>query len=788
MTSVLEKKSHSFNSYRLYYSHLLDNIGPLPQELTLSLPDEVFYGIWNEFYHYLSLVAESAHQGGGQKFVNYIKSHETLENLPNLSEITHYLISSDISEYPFTDKLEYWLNINALLEYGVFYNELPLKEQTLCRRFEYLQELDHFSEIMDLSLLTKYISKYSKQLDQKLWNNNCSILSKYLNSNKFTEINYKPIAGRSPYVNLGLERMLGEAIAKRKNCHYKLYQNLEVEIGEYSENYYPIRTSSKTEAQFKVFDLASVGSIRTNYPYLGLLLTSNSVQPLDQNEIKRLNNICVNLILQYGLEFGLALFDGYIFDSEYDKYLLSVVAAQIFKPNKHDPVQVKMLAAGRGAVFVYQNNKIQHIEINGPELNDNFIGKTGTTYCRNVVTVENNENNIQVILAPYAFGEALQAMPFSQLLKEGNENASNVLAWISQLPQKSMRPPKQARNLLSFRISPKSIEIASRPRWTLSDISQISGFLNLKNICKNYLNQYKHLNINILYAHLHSDRVVDVHQEISTKIAKALKNDLNEERISFSMQPLIDNLHVRDIFDYEAYSNMLREQDLVPDVILTEDSLLIDRIGQGIIYYISKNSLSSDCKIVYEGNRSMNLLYDDDTVVQLVDHMDKDGRLACISFDLAQIYYRQAPNLYEKLFKNEILNNYPNTILGKLFIKHSDKNYHQIMYEEVYKNKNIPYRNELFQRISKEIRPNINNVEATKPMLSYVDALSNEINNREITRSKKVISMYILEGSYDAQFDRYSKVHKTFAIPGIDTYRVSFVSEELNINSISIKS
>ena len=70
-------------------------------------------------------------------------------------------------------------------------------------------------------------------------------------------------------------------------------------------------------------------------------------------------------------------------------------------------------------------------------------------------------------------------------------------------------------------------------------------------------------------------------------------------------------------------------------------------------------------------------------------------------------------------------------------------------------------------------------------MRPYIDVLREELALREKTHYKKVISLYILEGSYDAQFDRYSKVHKAFALPGIDTYRLTFIASELGFKIMS---
>lgn len=502
MPEILDKNTNLQSAKKNYYAYLLDNIGPLPKELTLLLPTKVFYAIWEEFYHYLSLVAETAAPNGGAKFINYVESNWQMKELVNLSDITSYLVSSKISDYPDQDSLKYWLNISSLLEYGALYNNLAPREKVFSERFEYLQELDHFSEIMDLSLLTKHVSKEFENIDKEFIKNNQEIFLKYLNLNQDEAKIYKPIAGRSKYVNLGLERMLGEAAAKRRNCQFIQYQN----AGAYSQDYYPIQSSSQVEAQFKVLDASSVVSIRTNYPYIALLLTSNSHEALAQ------------------------------------------------------------------------------------------------------------------------------------------------------------------------------------------------------------------------------------------------------------------------------------------DVILTEDSLLIDRIGQGILYHIAQQKANDNHKVIFEGKRAINLLYSDNTVVQLIDHMDKDGRLACITFDLAQIYYRQNPSLFEKIFKDEILTKFPGTLLEKLYVKHPNKSYHQIMYEEVYTHPDVKYRNELLQKIYKEIRKDVNSIEDTRQMAHYVTAIEEEIKKQEETKSKKVVSMYILEGSYDGQFDRYSKVYQTFAVPAIDAYRVSFVSEILRFGVMNIKS
>lgn len=59
-TPPLRIPRHQTRNKRNYYAHLLDNIGPLPKEVTQVLPDEIFDAIWQEFYHYLTLVSETA--------------------------------------------------------------------------------------------------------------------------------------------------------------------------------------------------------------------------------------------------------------------------------------------------------------------------------------------------------------------------------------------------------------------------------------------------------------------------------------------------------------------------------------------------------------------------------------------------------------------------------------------------------------------------------------------------------------------------------------------------------
>jgi hypothetical protein len=781
-------------SKRSYYAFLLDNIGPFPEEITKQLPTKVFDAIWAEFYHYLTLVAETALPGGSKNFIQYIESNSENHTLPNLSEITNYLALEKLCNYPDEKALHYWLNVSALLEYGCHYNNLSQFEKSQCERFEYLQELDHFSEIMDLSLLTKHLTKELNALPklekESFFYKHYELFEKYLGLTqtlKSDENHYKPIAGRSKHINLGLERMLGEAVAKRRNCHYTLYQNSDSNIGEFNQNYYPIKKSEKTEAQYKISDPASIGQTRTNYPYLSLLLTSNSLPPLTQDRIKELSTICSDLILKYGMEIGISMFDGYIFDNNYNQYSLSLMVSQVFKPNQHLPIQIKIMSIGPGAALIYQNQKIQHIRARGTEETKNYLGHSGTTQQREIILL-NNQANIKILLAPCLYGLALHSIDHNELLETANKNVKNPLAWIMSSFIKPFRIPQSARNILQTHIKPTEINVIERPKWSQNEIKQIPEFLSLKKEHTEYLSHYKWLEINVLYAHLHADRILDIHQKISIEVALAYKNELEKENISFRLYPLIDNLHVRDVFDYKKYNDLLLEKNLRPDVILTEDSLLLDRIGQGILYSFINQECKDKFQIIFEGNRGINVLFPDNTVVQLIDHMDKEGRLSCITFDLAQIYYRQAPDLFENLFKDDIMSNYSNTTLGKWFLENPSKNYHEIMYDMIYSNPDIQYRNKLFQKITSEIRPNINKIEDTKSMRHYVDALRNELITREQTCSKKVISIYILEGSYDAQFDRYAKVHSAFALPHIDTYRITFTSEELGFNIMCIKS
>lgn len=776
-----------------YYAFLLDNIGPFPEEITEQLPPKVFDAIWQSFYHYLSLVSETAHPGGGKKFIGYIEENANCSSISSLSKVTDCLVYDNLASFKDKTSLNFWLNISAFLEYGFPYNDLSLAEQKQSERFEYIQELDHFSEIMDLSLLTKHLLNEFHSLpeiEKNPFREQYEVLfNKYfgfntsLTSNKDT---YKPIAGRGKDINLGLERMLGEAAAKRRNCHYKLYTDNH-NLGEFSEKYYPIRSSALPEAKYKVSDPASIGEVRANYPYLSLLLTSNSIEPLPQTQLKELSRICSGLILSYGLEMGLAMFDGYVFDNHFTKYYLSLLISQTFKANEHTPVQIKLMTVGPGAILIYQDKKIKRIIVRGTEEINSYLGHTGSKHQREIITLDNN-HPVKIIIAPYSYGLSLQTISPIDVVKLANQNAANPLAWLMTAFIKTFSIPTRARNILLTHIKPDELEIIERPQWTSQEIKQIPEFVSYIQQCVDYLQHYQALEINILYAHLHADRIVDIHQEISIDVARTLKTEMLKKNIIFTLHPLVDNLHVRDVFDYKKYSNLLLEKELEPDVILTEDSLLIDRIGQGILDCFVSQCAENKYQLVYEGKRALNVLFPDNTIVQLIDHMDKEGRLSCVTFDLAQIYYRQAPDLFEQLFREDILLNYPDSTLGKWFKHYPDKNYHQIMYEFVYTRTHIKQRNKLFQTIRNEIRPDIHSIECTKSMRPYIDKLKAELIEREKTSEKKVISLYILEGSYDAQFDRYAKVHAAFAIPNIDTYRITFTSEELGFNVMCIKS
>lgn len=778
---------------KAYYAFLLDNIGPFPEEVTQQLPPKVFDTIWQSFYHYLSLVSETAHPGGGKRFIEYVEDNTNNKSLTNLSKITDYLVFDNLANCQDKASLNFWLNISALLEYGFLYNDLSSTEKQQTERFEYIQELDHFSEIMDLSLLTKHLLREFQSLSatekNQFMEQYQALFNKYLgldtalNSNEDT---YKPIAGRSKHINLGLERMLGEAAAKRKNCHYQLY-TAKHSLGEFSEKYYPIRSSALAEAKYKVLDPTSIGEVRTNYPYLSLLLTSNSLEPLSHTRLKKLSRICSSLIISYGLETGLAMFDGYIFDNYYTKYYLSLLISQTFKAHEHSPIQIKLMTIGCGAILIYQNKKIEHISVSGIEELNSYLGHTGSRHQREIITFDNNFP-VKIVLAPYSYGLALQTISPVDAVLLANQNAANPLAWLMTTFIKPFAIPTTARNILLTHIKPNELEIIERPQWTPQEIKQIPKFIALTQQCKDYLKDYQTLEVNILYAHLHADRVVDIHQEISIDVARTLKNESLEKNIVFTLHPLIDNLHVRDVFDYKKYNDLLIEKGLEPDAILTEDSLLIDRIGQGILDCFVSQNAQDNYQIVYEGSRAINVLFPDNTIVQLIDHMDKEGRLSCVTFDLAQIYYRQAPILFEQLFREDILLNYTESILAKWFQQYPDKNYHQIMYDQVYTSTDIQQRNKLFRTINQEIRPDIHNIDCTKSMRHYIDKLKAELIEREKACARKVISLYILEGSYDAQFDRYAKVHAAFALPDIDTYRITFTSEELGFNVMCIKS
>ena len=107
-------KPLTIKSYKnAYYAFLLDNIGPFPEEITQQLPPKVFDSIWQSFYHYLSLVSETAHPGGGKRFIEYVENNTNNQLLTNLSKITDCLVFDNLTNCQDKVSLNFWLNISA---------------------------------------------------------------------------------------------------------------------------------------------------------------------------------------------------------------------------------------------------------------------------------------------------------------------------------------------------------------------------------------------------------------------------------------------------------------------------------------------------------------------------------------------------------------------------------------------------------------------------------------------------------------------------------------------------
>lgn len=727
--------------------------------------------------------------------INYFVNDSQYNNLNN----TNNVILNDIIRKNFA----FWLNMNSLLEFGEKYENLSNIEQKHATRCEYLQELDHFSEIMDLSMLTKHLSiilqnfenNNEKEANENYFYLQKSHLKNYLyyqsqkNSNDGLN-NFKKISGRQKFANLGLERMSIEAKAKRMDMKFPLYDKNVA--SDYYCKYYPIGESQKVEAQYKVKDSCSMGIIRTNYPYIALLLTQNSSDTTIKTDLSELLKICEGFILRYGLEIGLTMFDGYIFEKNLSFHKLSLIAVQIFKPDDNTQVlQIKYVSVGGGVILVSTDSNFHKlVNVTEEKSKQEFLGQTASTHNRGILPI-NSKFSVSIILTPITYCQPFNDIKPDILYEKINKNHHSLMGWIVSSFHKKYSIPTSKKNLIKFNLKSKNIKTMQVPNWNIKTIRKIDNFKVVTNSLINYLDVYSNLEVNILCAHLHADRATDIHQNISIEITKAIQEELKDiSKILFRVQPMIDNLHVKDVFDYRAYLTLLKENGLKPDVILTEDSMLLERVGYSILeqFLYKKNDLTN-YKFIYEKNRSINVLFNDSTIVQLIDNIALGGRLACISFDLAQVYYRQNPELFEKLFREEILEHFSNSILARWYKENKQEiGYHQIMFNKIYSNDNIKKRQDLLKNVFQEICIPISDIKNNPIITKYHSAIQNYVINREKEKNKKVISLYILEGSYDAQFDRYSRVHQAASINDIHTYRITFSSDRNIINFMSVKS
>lgn len=529
--------------------------------------------------------------------------------------------------------------------------------------------------------------------------------------------------------------------------------------------------------------MSSVGLTRLHYPHIYAVLTCNNPDTeLKQEDLTNLIRIYESFVLQYGIEMGTAMFDGYIYENKYSTSNLSLVGVQAFKPEYGLDNQIKIVSVGSNAVVVHQKDTNPELYIQGHQSEGNFLGHTGSTHDRRIVAIDEKKPT-DIIIAPAKYGTILEKLDEKSVIKKINDTNNRIATLMGY--GASGKVPKGQKSLMHTLINPANLELVQRPKWNEGFIYAQDIFTQTRDTIRNSLSGFGSLEVNILSGHLHSDRRLSTHQYIAVNMARLLRDSFSkDDRVHFRNMPLVDNLHVRDIFDYPAYIELFENIEFPVEVVLTEDSALMERIGYDILRIAIKSD-KQGYDLVYDGDKSMTMKFQDGTLIQLASHIDKGGVLACVPFDLAQVYYRHAPGLLEKIFREDILANHPDSELASLLRENSNKTYHQIMFDEVYSNPDIKGRNQRRAKIFDEVRVPFSEIRLDGKT-PYLDALKNEIADRHIQRDKKAIALYILEGSYDAQFDRFQRLFKAVGINGIETYRLTFNPENANMQLMSV--
>ena len=465
---------------------------------------------------------------------------------------------------------------------------------------------------------------------------------------------------------------------------------------------------------------------RRNSPYIGAVCSASTPELA-----KNLIDIFRRLITQHPLEITIGMMEEWLMEGEPD-LAASISAFQIH--NDGEDIWVKAVGIGGGRVI-----------IRGP--NDEYIEET----CFNKIGQKYGALEIGRIDFQHPIHQSLHKVKVGWVAEAIPATASDMTTF------KKGNRKEVVRMRITHKIQP--VELFE---WTLD---YVQGKLYP---LVSAIQEINPQNVRVQFGHVHSDRDAGPEQETSGFMAREFAKMLGEIGLDIDLvEGMIDNYHTTDRINVSDYKKDLETFYGQKGVKVSfEASLLCRRLGDELIIRLMR---SHPGQIQFIGSNCY-LNVTSDIKIELYDGIgagkNLPGRQGCVPFEGGFEIRRLNPALANKLFQEIIFRDHPDSLLAKWWHQNPEMDFEDLCAKYIYgerPEKRAAIKAQLDQEIDRPFNEKI-----IKGDTDFLDAIL------EQTDVSKQALLHLLEGTYDAQQQKFAAFMALAGVLPMHVFRVSF--------------
>ena len=486
--------------------------------------------------------------------------------------------------------------LSAFVEFGMAFGELPPDLQQEAQQGEILDEMNHFSRIMSLDRIL--VGNLKFPMTVPLAKAQCKEFARFL-----------------------------WLIFERRN--QKLGPRFDLRV-------FP----RETEGNFALQDGVGVFKKVKTDNLIGLVFSVDETSASTQAELKRLIGVLEEFCASFSFEQALFLFDLFLF-------LIQVPLKCGFVCLKETVCQegvstIKAIGtAGTVLTLIPSDTPFEFTAVR----NQSLVTIPGSSFGQLAPSLIQQ----QEFRLPAAQSRVIIAPPTSIL---GRLTESELLELVNSKDRHGkVLVTNNIRNFLQANKTSAVFQMlrTNSPQVQQQEVGDFNNVFELPN------ELFDVAQIVVESAHIHADRDPSVSQLQTIELRNQFVKQLTDIQPQVAAKDIlmIDDLHVVNRIDYQAYLSVLAQQGFQPDEVVLESSPLIRAVAVDVVQELfQQQQPSGRFELMVKGS-NLYLVLQSQRVIELIGDVEGKNQIGCVLFDVAFTLYKRNVSAFQRIFNQQ---------------------------------------------------------------------------------------------------------------------------------------